>query len=242
MNAAPPEPTESAQLPAPVARYLQAAYPDGPPEVETVVMEGSGRFRRRPLPWIPIRDRISLRPGVNRVSDMTVVLGPFTLMKVLDAYVDGHGITRFLRTADVGDQIDQGSLHPLLCEALMFPSSWSRMPGFAWEGVDGTTARLRLPFQDGTEVATVGFDPSTGFPSAYETPRFKAKGAKAGWRINMLDWRRFGPVMVAGRIVVTWADEPGPWLTMRFTKVTTGEDIDEPIARARAAIEEARRR
>jgi len=226
--------------PAPVARYLEVAYPGGAPEVDTVVMEGSGRFRRRPLPWIPMKGTISLRPGTDRVSEMTVVLRPVTLMKVLDAYVDGHGITKFLRTADVGDEIDQGSLHPMICEALMFPSSWSRIPGLAWEPVDDRVARLLVPFGDATEVVTVGFDRATGFPSSYEVPRFKAKGAKVDWRIDMLDWRRFGQVVVPARIVVTWADDPGPWLRMRFEQVTTGEDIEEPLARARAAIAAAR--
>lgn len=235
------EPFSRARLPAPVALFLEVAYPDGAPEVGTVVMEGSGRFRRRPLPWIPMRDRISLRPGLDRVSDMAVVLGPFTVMKVLDACVDGYGITKFRKTTDVGDQIDQGALHPLLCEAIMFPSCWSSIAGFAWEPIDDSTSRLLASFRDGTEVVTVGFDRSTGFPATYQVPRFKADGPKVDWRIDMLDWRRFGPAVVPGRIVVTWADDPGPWLEIRFTKVTTGEVIDEPIARARAAIAEARR-
>jgi Family of unknown function (DUF6544) len=234
-------PTTRPGLPTPVARFLDVAYPDGPPEVDTVVIEGSGRFRRRPLPWIPFRDRISLRTGRDRVSDMAVVLGPFTIMRVLDAYVDGSGITKFLRTADVGDRIDQGSLHPLLCEALMFPSCWSRIPGFAWEPVHDGSARMFASFRDGIEVVTVGFDRSTGFPATYEVPRFKGKdGPKVDWRIDMLDWRRFGSVVLPGRIDITWTDDPGPWMKMRFTQVTTGEAIDEPIARARAAITEAR--
>ena len=230
-------------LPGPVARFLDVAYPDGAPEVETAVLEASGRFRRRPLPWMPFGNTISLRPGLDRVSDMFVRLGPFTLFRVLDAYVDGHGITRFLRTADVGDEIDQGSLHPLLVETLMFPSSWSRIPGLAWDAGEGSVARLSVPFGGGTEVATVGFDPRTGFPVSYDAPRFKAVGgSKVEWRVDMVDWSRFGPVVACRRIVVTWADDPGPWLTMRFAKVTTGEDLAEPLARARAAISEARRK
>jgi hypothetical protein len=236
MSAAP----ASGTWPPPVARYLEVAYPDDAPGLETVVMEGSGRFRRRPLPWIPMRHRISLRPGIDRVSDMTVVIGPMTLMKVLDAYVDGRGITKFLNTADVGPEIDQGSLHAMLCEALMFPSCWSRIPGFTWEALDDATARLRVPFGDGVEVATVGFDRASGFPSTYEASRFKRVGAKVDWRVDMLDWRRFGPAVVPARVVVAWADEPGPWLTMRFERATKGEDVCEALERARAAIEAAR--
>lgn len=230
-------------LPAPVARFVDAAYPEGVPEIETAVLEGSGRFRRRPLPWMRFGHTISLRPGVDRVSDMFVRLGPITLFRVLDAYVDGQGITRFLNTADIGGEIDQGALHPMLVETLMFPSSWSKIPGLAWDGGEGAAMRVSIPFAGGTEVAAVGFDPGTGFPVSYEAPRFKAVGGpKVDWRVEMADWSRFGPVVACRRIAVTWADEPGPWLKMRIVKVTTGEDIAEPLARARAAISEARRK
>ena len=69
---------------------------------------GSGRFRQRPLPWLPFANTIWLRPGVDRVSDMFVRIGPITVMKVLDAYVDGRGITKFLSRADTGPRVDQG--------------------------------------------------------------------------------------------------------------------------------------
>jgi len=228
-------------LPAPVRRFLDAAYPDGPPEVETAVMESTGRFRRRPLPWIPFANTISLRPGVDRVSDMLVRIGPFTVMKVLDAFVDGQGITKFLRTADVGPEIDQGSLHAMLCETLMFPSSLQRVADLAWEEVDETSARMVVPFGDQNERATVSFHPRTGFPARYETPRFKAIGGpKVDWRVQMLDWWRFGPVVAPRRIVVAWADDPGPWLRQRIVKITTGEPVDGALERARAAISQAR--
>lgn len=226
-------------VPDPVGRYLEVAYAGGAHEVETAVLAGAGRFRRRPLPWLPVRNTISLHPGVDRISDMLVRLGPFTVLRVLDAYVDGHGITKVLGKADVGEHIDQGSVHPMLCEALMFPSSWSRMAGFAWEPVDGTTARMLLPFRDGTEVGTVAFDPATGLPVTYRTPRYKAEGPKVDWRVDMLEWGRSGSASLPRRIVVTWADEPGPWLDLRFETVATGVDVSEAIARARAAIAEA---
>ena len=233
--------TTGIAVPAPVARYLQTAYPDGVPEVATAAMEGSGRFRERPLPWLPFANTIWLRPGTDRVSDMFIRLGPITVMKVLDAYVDGRGITRFLNKADIGPRVDQGAMHAMLCEALMFPSCWSRMPGLVWEPVDANVARLRVPFGGGIEVATVGFDPVTGLPAVFETLRFKGKdGPKVRWRLAMLDWRRFGAVTAPGRILVRWADEPGPWLKVRFRRVSTGVDLDEPLGRARRAIAVAR--
>jgi hypothetical protein len=52
----------------------------------------------------------------------------------------------------------------------------------------------------------------------------------------MLGWRRFGEVTIPERMMVRWADEPGPWLELRFERVTIGVDLDEPLTRARAAI------
>jgi hypothetical protein len=37
-------------------------------------------------------------------------------------------------------------------------------------------------------------------------------------------------------MMVRWADEPGPWLELRFERVIIGVDLDEPLTRARAAI------
>lgn len=236
------DPVPGSELPPLVARYLEAAYAGGIPEVTTAAIEGSGRFRQRPLPWLPFTNTIWLRPGHDRVSDMFVRLGPITVMKVLDAYVDGRGITKFLSKADVGPHVDQGAMHPMLCEALMFPACWSQVPGFAWEPIDASTARMRLAFGVEIESATVRFDPTVGFPSTFETRRFKGTdGPKVLWRIAMRDWRRFGAVTAPERIMVRWADEQGPWLEMRYERVTTDVDLDEPMKRARTAIAAARR-
>lgn len=227
-------------LPTAVARYLAAAYAHEVPEVRSARIEGSGRFRERPLPWLPFANTIWLRPGRDRVSDMSVRLGPVTVMKVLDAYVDGRGITKFLNRADIGDNVDQGAMHPMLCDALMFPSCWSGMAGFAWEPVDADTARMSLPFRGGVETATIRFDPNTAFPETFETMRFKgANGPKVPWRITMFGWCPFGAVVAPAKIIVRWADEPGPWLDLRYERVITGVDVDEALARARRAIARA---
>lgn len=223
-------------LPAPVARFLEVAYPQGIPKVSPTSIETRGRFRRRPLPWLPVRIRIFLRPGIARVSDLHVRLGPVTVLKVLDAYVDGRGITQVLNSADTGPKIDQGSLHPVLAETLFFPGAWSLVPGLRWEPINDRSAHLVVPYQDDEEVATVRFDPATGMPSSYEVPRYKAQGPKVDWKIEMRHWQRIGSAQVPGCIAVSWTDEPGPWLTMDIVGMTVGVDVEEAFTRARRAI------
>lgn len=219
-----------------MVRFLATAYPEGIVAVETARLEGRGRFRRRPLPWLPVRFRIHLRPGRDRVQDLEVVLGPVTLLRVLDAFVDGRGITRVLGSADTGAQIDQGALHPLLAETLFFPSAWSIVGGLRWEPVDDRWARLVVSFQDGDEAATVRFDPTTNMPSAYEAQRYKAQGPKVDWVIRMRNWERMGGAPIPREIEVRWADEPGPWLVLEFHRLATGVDVDEALVRARRAL------
>jgi hypothetical protein len=226
-------------LPVPVVRWLERAYPDGVPDVETVLLEGPARFRRGRLPWVPIKVGMRHRLGRDHVSDIQVDVGPLTVLRVLDAFVEGRGITRVGGSATVGPEVDQGAFHAAWCEAMMFPAAWERLPGLAWEPVDEVTARLLLPFGGGVETVTVSFDPATSLPRSYEVPRHKGRGAKVEWRVDYLDWRRFEGVHAPARVLVQWADEEGPWFEMAVERVVTGVPMEEPLARARAAVLEA---
>ena len=199
-------------LPAPVARFADLVQPEKAARARTLLLEGRGRIRQRPLPWLPMRIRIHVVPGEGRVMDLEMAFGPITVMRGLDAYLDGRGITKAVGSADVGPEIDQGAFHTLVIETMLYPWAWSKLD-FRWESVDDTTARLLVPFAGGTEGATVRFDRATGLPLAYEVPRFKGRGAKIDWRVDLLDWRRFGPVWSPGKFLVTWADEPAPGTT-----------------------------
>jgi hypothetical protein len=228
-------------VPEPVERFARLAAPEGRPNPRTARIDGRGRFRRRPLPWLPMKARVHVVPGSDRVQDLDVGAGPITVMRVLDAFVDGRGITKVRRSADVGPRVDQGAFHAVVIETMMFPGAWSRMPGLRWEAGGVSEARLVVPFGEGEEVATVGFDRATGFPSSYGVPRFKGNGPKVEWRIDLLDWTRFGAVPWPRRVVVTWADEPGPWYVMRTDRIELDVDADDALRRARDALTDAAR-
>lgn len=222
-------------LPEPIRRFLETAYPDGPPSVETVLIEGRGTLRRRPLPRLPFSGRVSVVPGSARVMDLAVGLGRVTLLRGLDAYVDGRGFTRVGRRIDAGPELDQGAFHTLVIETITFPASWSSL-GLAWEPIDARTARVEAPLGDGVEAATVRFDPATSFPSAYETLRHKGRGPKVEWHVGTTDWLPFGSVWEPRGIAVRWLDEPDPWFRMRIERVEPGADVRDALARARSAL------
>jgi hypothetical protein len=234
-----PAPLSLDNLPAPVGRWLRAAHPEGVPDITSIVLYGPARFRRGRLPWIPIKVWMRHRLGSDHVSDIHVDAGPVTVLRVLDAYVDGRGIMKVAGAAVVGPEVDQGAFHAVWCEAVMFPAAWARLPGFAWEPVDDATARLLLPLGHGVEAVTIRFDATTGFPTSYETMRYKGLDRKVGWRVDYLDWHRFDGMAAPSRVLVTWADEPGPWFEMRVEDVATDVPMDDHLARAREAIQAA---
>lgn len=224
-------------LPEPVARFAELARADQEPR--TMLVEASGRFRRRPLPWLPMRTRAFVAPGADRVMEIDVRVAGIHVLSGFDTYVDGRGLTRVGRKATIGPETDQGAFHTIVIETLAFPGAWPGA-GFRWEPVDARSALLHIPFGDGVEVATVRFDPATGCPTAYDVPRYKGPGdPKVDWRVDMGEWRAFGRVWSATSIAVTWADEPGPWYESRVERIVPEVDMTDALARARAAYQRA---
>lgn len=227
-----------AELPPPVRRFLEVAYPQVSPGPETILMDARGTLRRRPLPALPFSSRIFLRPGRDRVMEISLGLGPVTLLRGLDAYVDGRGFTRVGRTLQTGPPFDQGAFHTLVLETLLVPSAWERLR-LTWEAVDEVTAAVLVPFGRGIERATVRFDPDGGFPASYQTQRHKGAGPRVEWRVEMSHWQRFGNLWEPGSIAVRWLDELRPWFRMRLLRVTLDADVSDALERARRALREA---
>lgn len=233
-------PAISTELPLPVVRWLEAAWPDGPEEIETLALRGPVRIRRNRL-WLPGHADMRFELGVGYVSDIRLGFGPLTAVHGLDAFVDGCGITRVGSATAVGSEIDQGAFLALWCESLLFPTAWARLPGLRWIFGDETEARVELPFRGGLEAATIRFDPESPFPVAFEADRHRAIGSpKVAWRAEYGIWHWREGLALPTRMQVTWADEPGPWFEMRLEEVVPNEPITEPFDRARRVIAEAR--
>jgi hypothetical protein len=228
-------------LPAPVRRFLEVTYPEDVPDPSTLVLDATGRLRFGRLPWLPMRTRVALAPGSDRVMDIRVRLGPVTILHGLDAFIDGRGFTKAVGAPVVGDEVDEGAFHTLVLESLALPHSWPRL-GFEWDPVDADTATLQVPFKDGVQTATVRFDPETGVPSAFEIPRPKGLGSpRVDWRVNVDGWRRFGSIWEPERTTVRWMDEPGPWFEMRTRQVVPDVDVTDALARARHVLSSVER-
>lgn len=227
-------------LPAPVGRWVEAAGFDRLAGIETIGSIATGRIRIGPLPWLPVDVRTVHHLGRGQVRDIRLRIGPVPVLRVLDAYVDGAGITKIGPVPSVGPAIDQGAFLAMWAEAVAWPAAWRQAPGLRWEAVDDDRARLHIPFGDGTEVMDVAFDPASAYPYAFDVVRFRSKDEKLGWRAECSDLRSFGEIRAWSHVTATWADAPGPWFEAWFRRIVPNVPVEPAMARARRAIEKAR--
>jgi hypothetical protein len=225
----------SRSLPPPVQRWLRIARPELHARPTTIYLEGPARFKRGRLPYLPLHIRIWNRLGHDRVSELELRVLGVTLLRGLDAYVDGRGLTRIGSQLSTGPEIDQGAFHVEFLETLLVPPAWPA--DIRWEPIDDDTARVVTPFGGGTEQAVVWFDPVSGLPASYTTDRYKRPGGpKVRWTASMASWRAFGALDYPTELVVRWSDEAQPWLRMRISTAALDPSISEPMARAREVL------
>ncbi|HEX2141209.1 MAG TPA: DUF6544 family protein [Candidatus Limnocylindria bacterium] len=225
-------------LPEPVRRYLDVGFGGSAPSPRTLVMEGTGRVRIGPLPWLPIEVQMNHEPGRNYVSLIRLRPGGVPVLRVVDAYVDGRGITKIGPFASVGEEVDQGAFLAMWAGAIGLPSAWA--DGVAWEAVDAQTARARLPFSRDAEVATVHFDPTSGFPVRFEADRYRTRGGpKIRWFGGSRAWQVAGGLPYPSRVDALWADEPAPWFEMRVERARIDVPVEAAMGVGRRAIAQA---
>jgi hypothetical protein len=222
-------------LPPLVQRWRHLATSRLAVSPSAIYLEGPARFKRGRLPYLPMRIRIWNRLGVERVSELEVGLLGLTLMRGLDAYVDGRGFTRVGSELSVGSEVDQGAFHVMFLETLLVPAAWP--PDVRWEAVHSGAARVGIPFGAGTEWADLEFDSNTGLPTSYATDRYKRPGGpKVRWTVSLASWRAFGALDYPTEFVVRWSDEAQPWLRMRISTVVLDPPTAERMALARAVL------
>lgn len=231
------------ELPLPVVRWLEVAWPGGMDDVESLEVAGPIRIRRARV-WLPGDTTMHFQLGVGYVSDLRIGLGPLTAVRGLDAFVDETGITRVGHETSLGYEVDQGAFLALWVQSLLFPTAWMQLPGLRWIAVDDSRALVELPFRGGIETAKVHFDPDgSAFPVAFEADRYRAVGgSKIRWRADYAEWHWRDGLALPTRMVVTWADAPGPWFDMRVESVIPNAPALAHFDRAWEAIAEGRAR
>lgn len=217
-----------ARLPAPVRRYFQVALGDQAPRIESLVV--CGRARANFGLWLPLRYRLVHRPGHAFERYMEVTWFGLPVLKAIDRYVDGVGMTGPIGHEATGPAVDQGANMILWAEAPLMPTLWLAGSRLRWEAVDETTARLIFPFGDEEDELTVHFDPESGLVARITALRYRDEASgKVPWRVDFLTWQTANGAKLPARIAVTWEDQGRPWSYWDLEEIFWNVDISQAL-------------
>lgn len=214
-------------LPEPVERFYRALYGNEVPVIETAVVSGRGTMRVNGITF-PARYRFSHVAGHDYRHYIEVTWFGRRLLAVYEWYVDGSARLELPFGGMEGSKVDQGANLALWAEAGWFPSIWVTDARVAWEPIDATSARLRVPFGDDTEELTLTFDPTTAMLTRMTSMRFKGEEAedKTLWLNHALDWDVLDGTPTPMTTTVTWADESTPWARLHTEEILLNADLD----------------
>lgn len=237
-----------AQLPAPVARYLRLALPDGPPP-RGIELAQQGRLRTDPRSphWMPFEATHLAcvgRPGF--AWDCRAKLAGGLFARVLDTFEDGRGSgeVRLQSVVRVGraspdPALDSGALHRYLAEAVWYP--WALLPGerLHWAPIDEHRARATLtegPLSVSLEFRFAASGEVAGIHAPDRWGRFEGRYEQRAWEGTFSDYQREDGLLTPRRAQVAW-DDDGDLETVWKARITAvrpipaGRTADAPRTR-----------
>lgn len=216
-------------LPAPVARYYQTIMGDQVPVIESAVISTRGKLRVAGITF-PTRFRFTHDAGQGYRHYAELTLFGFPVMKINERYLDGRARMELpMGVIENEPKVDMAANLGLWGESIWLPSIYLTDPRVRWEPIDGTSARLIVPFEAGEDSFTVFFDPETGLITRLEAMRYKdaASTEKILWTDEVLGWAEFHGTLVPSPAAVTWADEGTPWLVVELDNVAYNVVTDD---------------
>lgn len=203
-------------LPPPVARYLRMALPPGL-AIEEVRISQTGELRTDPAGdgWMSFEaEHIVVPPAIGFLWNARVKIAPLLHVRVRDAFVDGvgSGHVSFLSALPVGGvtgglEVNSGSLHRYLAEAVWYPTALLPGPHLQWTASDATAAlatltvdtlsvSLEFRFADSGEV--------TGIYTPARWGKFRDEYRQVPWEGHFRDYQTRDGVRVPGYGEVGW--------------------------------------
>ena len=230
-------------LPAPVARYLAFALPDGQPRIHTARIEWRGEFQRTPgggwSPFTAEQHYTTSPPGF--VWNAAIRMAPFIPMRVRDSYLGGAG-SMMGRLGGIATIIDErgtrelasGALTRWLGETAWFPTALLPGMGVSWEAVDATTARAVVADGENRVEAVFHFAP-TGEMVRMTAMRYRdvnGVGKLTAFEGRYSEYARREGVMIPMRSEVAWLLPEGRFPYWRGHPVRVQyEAVTQPTSR-----------
>jgi len=208
-------------LPSPVSRYLRWCMDDWRPlRLVRIAQRGTLRTNGHSARWMPFTAEHLVAPTAPAfLWDAHVRMGPLVHVRVCDAFIEGRGsghaslLSAFtISSASGTPEMNAGSLHRFLAEAVWYPTALLPSPHLRWSPVDGTRAvaevsthgvsvSLEFRFADSGEVSSIYTPARWGtFPGGY---------AQRGWEGHFRNYRTLAGIRVPTDADVGWYDEDG---------------------------------
>lgn len=228
---------ETADLPAPVARYLAFAIPEGQPRIREADVRWSGEMRLQPgAAWRPYsaEQRFTAAPP-GFVWDATVRMVPLVPVRVRDSYIAGTGqmvgrIGGVVSVVNEGGtrEMAAGALTRWLGEAVWFPTALLPGEGVTWTPIDDHTSRATIT--DGsTSVSAEFYFAPTGEVTTMRAMRYRdvnGRGMLTPFEGRYERFVRRNGMMVPGAAEVAWMLPEGRFAYWRGRPVEVSYDLD----------------
>ena len=204
------------RLPLPVARYLRFALPSSK-EIREVRIRQTGTLRTDATSerWMSFDAEHFVVPAATGfVWNARVQAAPLVHVRVRDAFIDGRGsgqvsvMSAFTVSAAAGGiEMNSGSLHRYLAEAVWYPTALLPGRDVEWTEIDdrralatltshGVSVSLEFRFTDSGEVAGIYTPARWGtFPGGYR---------QVAWEGRFRDYRERDGVVVPTEGEVGW--------------------------------------
>jgi hypothetical protein len=208
-------------LPSPVARYLRWCLDEWRPlRLLRIAQRGTLRTDVHSGRWMPFTaDQLVAPAAAAFLWDAHVRMGPLLHVRVRDAFIEGRGsghaslLSAFTVSSAAGTpEMNAGSLHRFLAEAVWYPTALLPSPYLRWRPLDDSRAVAEMSVHDVSVSLEFRFA-DTGEVTGIYTPArwgtFPGGFAQRGWEGHFRTYRTLGGVRVPTEADVGWYDGDG---------------------------------
>jgi hypothetical protein len=210
-------------LPPPVARYLRLAV-RSPQQIQEVRIGQRGTLRTSLTTerWMPFEaEHLVVPPARGFLWNARCQAAPLVHVRVRDALIDdvGSGQVSLFSALTVkavagGIEMNSGSLHRYLAEAVWYPTALLPQPGLEWTPIDAKRARATLSSGDTTVSLEFRFADSGEVSGIYTPGRwgaFEGGYRQVPWEGHFRDYRERNGFLVPTEGEVGWYTDNNDW-------------------------------
>lgn len=219
-----------AELPGPVARYLNLAGVAGKLPPRTVHLWQTGTMRTAPgRDWVPLEAEqwFSIDPPAF-VWHGSIRPAPLLCISAVDRFLNGHGSLRISAWGKIpvstmaGPESDSGELLRFLVESIWFPA-FLATPQIEWQAIEEHAASVSLRVGEVGAVSRMLFG-DDGLIRGVEAMRYRSAGKRfelTPWSGRCEDYREANGVLIPHRIAVTWGLPQGDfeWFRVSIARI-----------------------